>query len=286
MTKEIWKKEIKSIVVVIVTALITAFAFHSFVYPNDFIPAGVDGICTLLQKLTGVNAAWFSISINALLLAVAFFFLRFRYTFYTLIFNVLVSALLVVFEKTEFVSFHYETDKIIPTLVSGALLGMRAGFLFKIGATTGGVDIIASMIHKKNPYFKMERFISIFCYAIIGISYFVYWDITSVVLSIIQMFIYEKAITLVMSDRRNALEFKIVTKTPNEIKRDILASLRHGATVVESKGVFLEEGNYMIFVVVNYRQAAEFVNLMRKYPDAFIYSSEVNGVYGNFRWSK
>ncbi len=286
MTKEKITKEIKSTTVVLLTAIVTAIALHTFVYPNDFIPAGVDGICTMLQKLTKINAGWFSIGINAILLAIAFFFLNKRYTFYTLLFNVLVSGFLILLENINFISIEYQMDRIIPTLISGVLLGSRAGFLFKIDATTGGVDIIASLISKKKPYLKLEHIVSIFCYTIILISYFVYRDINSVILSLIQIFVYKKAAELVMRDRRNALEFKIVTKHPDKIKQDILTTLHHSATIVESKGMYLDEDNYLAFVVINHSQASDFINLLRNYSDIFVYSNEVNGVYGNFQWNK
>lgn len=60
----------------------------------------------------------------------------------------------------------------------------------------------------------------------------------------------------------------------------------HGATIVESRGVFTQEENKMIFTVINIRQIGEFVGIMKKYPEAFVYYGEVSGVNGNFRWNK
>ena len=86
-----------------------------------------------------------------------------------------------------------------------------------------------------------------------------------------------------MKDSRNAVEFKIVTKHPEEIRGEILYNLKHGATVVESKGMFTESDSAVIFSVVNLRQIPEFLNILKKYPDTFVYYTEVAGVSGNFR---
>ena len=66
----------------------------------------------------------------------------------------------------------------------------------------------------------------------------------------------------------------------------LLYKLKHGATIVESKGMYTEEDNYMIFTVINIRQIAEFTNIIKKYSDTFIYYDEVTGLLSNFRFDK
>ena len=82
------------------------------------------------------------------------------------------------------------------------------------------------------------------------------------------------------------LEFKIITNEPNALRDDILTSLKHGATIVDSKGMFTGDNKSMIFCVVNIRQVPEFMKLLKKYDNLFVYSSAVSSVNGNFRWNK
>ena len=79
---------------------------------------------------------------------------------------------------------------------------------------------------------------------------------------------------------------KIVTKYPDEIKQKLLFDLKHGATHVESRGMFTDTENNIIFSVINIRQIPEFMEMMQAYPDTFVYYSDVKGVRGNFRWNK
>lgn len=157
------------------------------------------------------------------------------------------------------------------------------GMLLRIGMSTGGVDIVACMVQKNRPYLNVERIIAVISYAIIFISYAVYRQLDSILLSVVQMFVYERVAAAFMKDSRNAVEFKIVTKHPEEIRGEILYNLKHGATVVESKGMFTESDSAVIFSVVNLRQIPEFLNILKKYPDTFVYYTEVAGVSGNFR---
>jgi hypothetical protein len=82
----------------------------------------------------------------------------------------------------------------------------------------------------------------------------------------------------------SAVEVKIVTKHPENIKNDIIYNLKHGATVVESHGMYTEEKSYMVMSVINIRQIPELYEILRKYPGTFAYYGDVGGVRGNFRW--
>ena len=51
-------------------------------------------------------------------------------------------------------------------------------------------------------------------------------------------------------------------------------------------GMFTEDGNAIIFTVVNNRQISEFLEMIKNHPDTFAYYTDVSGVRGNFRWFK
>ena len=55
---------------------------------------------------------------------------------------------------------------------------------------------------------------------------------------------------------------------------------------MDCKGMFTGEEKSMIVTIININQMDELIKLSRKYPNSFVYFSEVNGVWGNFRWRK
>lgn len=280
------KRVFSDVCTVFISAVLAAIGFYVFVYPSKFAPGGVDGIATMLQESTGVNAGYYSLLFNIPVLIVAYFVLNKRYVFYTVLFTLLNSLFLIILESCSFPQYHTDTDRLLPAIFSGFILGVRSGLILKMGASTGGVDVLACMVQKKRPYLNVERIIAMISYVIIAASYVVYKDVDSILLSVAQMFVLERTAATFMRDNRNAVEFKIVTKHPEEIREEILYSLRHGATLVESKGMFTERESTVIFSVVNLRQIPDFLNILKKYPDTFVYYSEVTGVWGNFRRDK
>lgn len=286
MKSRIFLKELKTLLLTFVAAAMSALGLHVFVYPSSFAPSGVDGIATMLQEISGVNAGVYSLIFNVPLLLVAWFFLKKRYVIYTLVFTVVSSLMLMLLAEFSFYQYNGELERLIPAIFSGAILGVRTGLMLKLGASTGGIDIVAGIIQIKKPHLNIERVITVICYAIILLSYFIYRDLTSILLSFVQMFVFDKFAGSMLRDSRNAVEVKIVTKNPEAIKQDIIYNLKHGATVIDSRGMYTDGESTIVISVINIRQIPEFLEIMKKYPDTFTYYGELMGVKGNFRWRK
>ena len=281
-----WKKEACAILVTLLASFMSAFGLHYFVYSAAFAPSGIDGVATMLRELTGVNAGIYSLAFNLPLLVVAWFILRRRYVLYTLLFTVISSVLLMLFEAWSFPIYEGVADGLVAAAFSGVILGVRTGVMLRIGASTGGVDIAAGMIQMRRPHMNVERIITVICYGIIVLSYFVYRDVTSILLSFVQMFIFDKFASAMLRDSRGAIEVTIVTKHPEAIRNEIICNLKHGATVLSSRGMYTDDESSMIVSVINLRQLPTFLEIIKRYPGTFTYYSELIGVHGNFRWRK
>ena len=279
------KRESINVACTLVASIFSAFGMHYFVGSAEFAPAGLDGIATMIAHMCNdTNPAYFILALNLPLLAVAWFFLKKRYVIYTVLFTVMSSGLMIIFEHTQVPVFS-AGEGFMAAIFSGVLFGLRTGLMIRISASSGGIDIIASMINKKYPYKNIENVITVICYCIIGVSYFVYKkNVMSLLLAIVQMFVFEKASGTLLKENRNAIEVKIVTKHPEQIKNDIIYELKHGATIIDSHGMYTDEKSTVILSVINIRQIPELFDILKKYPDTFAYYGEVGGVRGNFRW--
>lgn len=277
------KKEVVNVLLTVVASVVSALGLHIFVFGNSFAPSGIDGIATMLQEITKINAGIFTFVLNLPLLIAAWFILKRNYVIYTILFTVLASLWVYILGETHFYQYVVETDKVIVAIFSGLLLGARTGIMLRIGASSGGIDIIACIVQNKFNR-DVEKVISFVCYIIIGISYFVYRDLTCILLSVVQMFVFEKTVAFILKDTRNAVKFEIITKEPEKLKEEIIYELKHGATIVQSKGMFTDEQSTIVVTIVNTRQVPEFLQILKKYPDTFVYYTDVTGVNGNFRW--
>lgn len=282
------KKRVASeISTILLASCLSAIGLYVFVFPANFAPSGIDGIATMIQSLTNINAGIASLIINIPILIIAWFYLDRRYVVYTLLFIIIHSIMLMFLSGISFYQYEPSSDKLISAIFSGILLGIRTGIMVKIGGSSGGMDIIGSIIQRKKPYFNIEISISVLCYCIIGISFFVYeQNLECILLSFIQMFIFSRSMAMILNRTRNAIEVKIITPEYEKITEDIIKILKHSGTLLNCRGLYSDNEKKIILCVINIYQIGELLQVLKKYPDTFTYFLGVNGVWGNFRWNK
>ncbi|MBR2310727.1 MAG: YitT family protein [Oscillospiraceae bacterium] len=284
--------EIKNLLWIALAATLSFVPLHVFVLPSDFSPSGVDGISTILYELTGLNVGWFKLMINLPLIVAAWVHLKRKYVIYVTFFTLLESLGVILLDSVGFFTFvpagldaaDALCYRLISALCSGVSIGCCTGIMLKLGASTGGVDIAAALIGKKIPNYPIERWISIICYCVIGISYFVYWDLTSILLSVIQIFVFEWTAAALLKKDRYAQEVKIITKNPEAIREEILYRFGHSATILDAKGMYSGENCYLVISVINSRDIFAFMNLMKRHEDTFVYFTDGVKVQGAFHF--
>ena len=72
-------------------ALLLAINYHFFIVENDFAPAGINGISTMIQYKTGFSISYSSLIINIPLCIFAFFFVSKTYGVRSLVFTLFYS---------------------------------------------------------------------------------------------------------------------------------------------------------------------------------------------------
>ena len=279
------KAHVRHILLTCFSAALVALGMHVFIYPSDFAPSGVDGIATMLQSLTSVSAGVFTLLINVPLLIAAWFVLKKRYVLYTVLYTVLFSAFLVILQQINFYQYTAPTERLLPAIFGGVAQGLT-GIMLRIGASSGGVDVIGSMIQRRMPHRNLEGIISLVSIAIVVLSYFVYRDLNSLLLSVVEIFVCERVTAGILRESRNAVKFEVITEHPEAIKRDVLYELNHGATVLPARGLYSNRDKQVIVCVVNYRQIGDFLRIVSRHDGTFAYYSDVMGVRGNFERKK
>lgn len=290
MKKNRFLQETKNIFYIFIAALCSFVSLHVFVIPSNFSPSGVDGISTILYELTGINIGWFKLCINLPLILLAWFILKKRYVLYVCTFVVIESLGVIFLESINFFTFipmglspaDSLCYRLLSALCAGVALGICTGIMLKLGASSGGIDIIAALINLKKPHYNIERLISIICYSVIACSYFVYWDLTSILLSCIQIFIFEWTAASLLKSDRYAVEVKVITKDPETVRDDILYKFDHSATILSAKGMYTGDEYYMVVTVLDRRNIVDFMNTMKQHSDTFVYFNDGVKVQGDF----
>lgn len=279
-------KKILTYLVIVLLAVFCALSFQLFIYPNEFAPSGLTGICTMIQHLTGVSVGYLSLLINIPLAIWVYFGVNRSLALRSSVYIFTFSLALLVFERVDLSAFVYDTQTsaILGPLVAGIIFGTCYCLLVQLSSNSGGMDFIAAVIHKHFP--RVNFFWTIFAMnvAVALMSYFVYdFQIEPVILCILYSFTSSTITDRLTKSGRTAVRFEIVTEHPDVISDAIIHKLRHGATLLPGKGVYQGKETNMLICVVSKSQAPALSELIRSTPDTFAVMSQVNQVFGDFK---
>ena len=269
-------------------ALLAALNYRLFVFPNRFAPSGINGICTMIQYVFGINLGYLSLLINIPLAWLALRKVGKSLALRGMLYGASFSLALILLEDVDFTRFAYETEngtsRILGPLIAGCITGFSYAQLVRLSGCTGGMDFVAAVIHKYNP--EMNFFtINFALNVMVAIaSYFVYdYEMEPVILCILNAFMSTTVSDKMMRGSRSAVRFEIITDYPKEISKAIIEKLHHSATLVPAKGMYKGREKHILICVVNNSQVASLSAIVRKFPNTFAVMSNVNEVMGNFR---
>ena len=281
-------KKIWTYLTIVAIAMMAAVSYELFVFPNQFAPSGVNGICTMIQYVTGVSVGYLSLLINIPLALWVYFTVSKSLAVRSMLYVVTFSLGLLLLDHVDLSPFAYATangtSRIIGPLTAGIITGFCYSLLLKASAFTGGTDFISAIIHKSHPEKSMFSMIFMMNTAVAVCSYFVYgYQMEPVLMCILYSFTSTTVGDHFMRTGRSAVRFEIVTDQPEEIAREIITSLGHSATMVPATGMYSGLATHILVCVVNRPQAAQLCAILRRYPHTFAMMNPVNEVVGNFK---
>ena len=278
-------KKLLTYLVIIGIAVACALSYELFIFPNKFAPAGLNGLCTMIQYVSGISVGYLSLMINIPLAIWVYFSVSKSLAVRSMVYVVTFSVALLVLDHVDLSAFAYSTDSsaILGPLVGGIINGACYSQLLKASAYTGGTDFIAALIHKNHPEKSIFGLIFTMNAAVAIVSYFVYdYKMEPVILCILYSFASSTLSERVTKSGRSAVRCEIITDRPKEISDAIIGKLRHSATLIPAKGMYSGRETNVLICIVNKTQVATLSAIIRSFPNTFAVFSQVNEVMGNF----
>lgn len=281
-------KKIWTYLVIVGVGLIGAMNYELFVFPNQFAPSGVNGICTIIQHVFGVSVGSLSLLINIPLAALCYFKCSKPIALRSMVYVVTFSVGLMILDHVDLSMFAYSTpngtSKILGPLVAGVIHGFDCTILARASAYSGGMDFVSALIHEKDPNKSVYGMTFLMNVGIAVTSYFVFgYQMEPVILCIIYSFAASTLVERRMKSGREAVRFEIITDYPREISDEIIKKVHHTTTLIPAKGMYAGRETNLLICVVNKTQASIVNRIVRKYPYTFAIMDPVSGVMGNFK---
>lgn len=264
-----------------ILAFFSAVNYSVFVFPNSFAPAGIDGICTMIQDISKINMGYLAFFLNIPLMIAAFFFLNKDFALKSTVYVISFSASLIFLKFIDISAFEYITDTgtsiVLAPIASGTIRGILYNYTLKLNGSSGGVDIIAALVKKKRPHLNLMNIIFFFNILVALSSYFVYgMKPEPVICSIIYSFLTSYTSNNIGSSENETVKFEIITPDSEKLCADISTALNQTATIMDAQGAFSGSDTKVIICVVKKIQVPQLEDIIAKYQNCVVFKTIVN----------
>lgn len=267
--------------------LIFAIGYSFFILPYEMTSGGVSGVGALIYYVTKFPPSYTYFIINVALLLFALKILGLKYTIKTLLATAMVSffiglgqQLVPVDPVTGELYKMVGEQKFMACVLGGFTEGIGLGLVFQSGGSTGGSDIVASIINKYKPI-SLGRALLMVDIFIVGANWFVIRDVEALVMSYCMLFIAINMVDYVVNGARQSVQFIIVSEKYEEIATRINHDLQRGCTVLEGHGWYSKQKRPVLLVMAKKFERKDIFDLIHRVdPRAFVSMSNVEGVFG------
>ena len=275
--------------VIILTGILMALNYQIFILPNQFAPSGLNGITTMIQYLFNISIGYLNMILNIPLAIICWLKVDRQFTLKTLV-NVAVFSVTLLLMQNQVVDVShlvYWTEDGKSTLLAPVAAGTINGFVMayslKFGGSTGGMDYVAALIHRKKPAYSMTHISFYMNIIIAGISYFVYqYKVEPVILCILYATLTTRMSDYLLKGGHEALRVEMITDHPYEITNRIVTELHHSGTILQAEGGYTHEGKTVLIAVIGKHQITDLTRIISDYPHTFANISTVSDTVGNF----
>ncbi len=260
---------------IIMGCLIGGAAYPLFLVPNSIAPGGLSGLAMVLNHLFHWPVGLTSLIMNIPLFLVGYKAMGKLFVWRSLVATVVFSL------SIDLIKLPAMTvDPLLGTLYGGLLLGVGLGLILRGGATTGGTDMIARMVHSRMPFITVGVFllmidcvVVILAGAVMGTSEGLY--------AMISIFISSKVIDMVMAGFSSNKACFIITKQWDAVTRQILRDMNRGVTQLTARGAYSGEERPVVLCVASRQEVARLKDIVREADEnAFMFVTEAHEALG------
>lgn len=274
------KERIINFLIVIFGNVLLAIGIAFFILPFDISNGGVSGISIILEKF--FNPATTILILNWLLFFVGWIFLKKDFALKTLVSTIVYPTIINIIYYTSLPEIikNDVNDPLLAAILGAILVGVGLGLVYRVGGSTGGVDVISVILHKyKGIKISLSTF---FIDSVIVLAGILTVSINSGLYGIICVIITSYLIETITIRGNSSYMMHIVSEKSEEINDFIINELQRGSTIISVKGGIKLDDKQMIEVIFNEKEFYQIKHQIEKIDnEAFISVYKAINVYGN-----
>ena len=276
-TKSLFKTIIGRGLLLILFAAVYAFGISCFLDPNNLAPGGITGIAILVNRLVNIDTGTLIFLFNIPIIALSIWKFGIKFTASTLYTLIWISFFTNLFEP----SGAWTKEPFLAAVAGGAVNAVAIGMILRLGATTGGTDVVIKLLRNRFPFLKTGAFFFIIDSIIVFLSLFVFGSLDTVLYAALTVFVTARVLDLVLYGSEEARVMFIVSDEAEMIAAAFMQELKRGVTYLHGQGAYTGKEKKIMFCVMRKRQAPKAVTIVKDIDSrAFLIIASASEIYG------
>lgn len=138
---------LRDITLMLIGAAALGIGFNLFIIPHQIISGGMSGVAMLIGYVTHWNIGWLYLGLNVPLFIWGWVILGRRFVVLSII-SVVATSLAMLLIPVHL----FNQDPLMASVFGGVLVGLGTGMSLRFNGSTGGFDIIASIVLRRYDF--------------------------------------------------------------------------------------------------------------------------------------
>ena len=270
------KRKISSYGMLAVGTFFMAAGTNIVYEPMHMVTGGFAGVGIVLQEFFSVPLWAVTVILNIPLFIAAFYRFGIRFLEKTFFAAVCFSLLLAV--VPQFPVRH--TDYLMAAIIGGSLNGLGLALVFRQSASTGGTDLLASLLKLRFPSVSSGMILAILDGSVV-IAGMAVFGLRIGIYAVMAVFITSWLMDRILEGFRFAKMLYIISDKPEEISAGIMEKIHRGVTALEGMGMYSKKEKRILMCAVSRKEAVTVIHFVKQLDSqAFIVLSDAREVLG------
>ena len=263
--------------VIAVASVFFAIAVSLFLDPNKLAPGGVTGIAIIINHFLDMPTGTLVLIMNIPIMILGIWKFGVKFFISTIVATVMGSVFIDIVAKFPVAT----NDMFLSALIGGILMGLSIGLIFKVGASTGGTDIIARLLKIRFPHVETGKLFILVDIMIVLASAIAFRDIELAAYAGICVFVSGKALDFVLYGGEGARLIFVISDKEEEIAQKLMTDLDSGVTYVNGIGAYTSADKKIIMCAMTKQMLPKAQDIVRDIDiNAFIIVTSANEIVG------
>ncbi len=244
--------------------------------PLAMVTGGFSGIGIIVKRVFGIPVGITTLLLNVPLFVLAARAKGWRFLTKTLYASLCFSAALLLVPSFEII----HRDYLMAAVWGGALNGIGIGLVFSQDTSTGGSDLLSTLINKWLPGFSISELLIFVDGAIVLVGMF-FFGMHTGFYAIVAVFITGKVSDAFLDGLKFARMAYIISDSPEELSRELFEQLDRGVTGLDGMGMYSGSKKRILMCVVSKKEIVKLMEIVKTVDSgAFVIIMDAKEVMG------